>query len=416
MNILVLYAFGQSPMRASLRDNLYSFRRYCDARVFYANLVNKQFPGYLVNCTFDLIIFHTLFASNHWAGEKKFKELLSKASVVNRFQCPKVLLPQDEFINSDLLSMMIDYFGISKVFTVCPLDIVPTVYASVKRRDVEYERILTGYIEPKMVRRVNYLLGKYTSRPIDIGYRASGRPQAWWGRLGYMKQVLADAVNISPAASGLTLDISTAGHDVIIGDAWLKYLLSCRYTIGSESGTSIIDNDGEIQRKTTAYLRDNPSATFTEIEKNCFPGLDGKTILNAISPRHFEACITRTCQLLVEGDYGGILKPDIHYISIKKDLSNLDEVIRGLGDEARRREIADRAYRDIVESNLYTYEKMVDAVVNGSLGRVIVRRDRLDYLLLLLLNRFLESLEDLLVWRPRTVAYSMLRNIKRLLN
>ena len=54
---------------------------------------------------------------------------------------------------------------------------------------------------------------------------------------------------------------------------------------------------------------------------------DGRLQLFAISPRHLEACATRTCQVLVEGEYSGVLRPGEHYIPVRKDLSNLDDVL-----------------------------------------------------------------------------------------
>jgi len=99
------------------------------------------------------------------------------------------------------------------------------------------------------------------------------------------------------------------------------------------------------------------------LEVACFPGLDGNLKLFALSPRHFEACMTRTCQALVEGEYGGILKPGVHYIEIKKDWSNIPEVIKQIEDVDYCERIADNAYRDIVESGSYTYRNFVQLVL-----------------------------------------------------
>ena len=45
-----------------------------------------------------------------------------------------------------------------------------------------------------------------------------------------------------------------------------------------------------------------------------------------ISPRHFEASALRLCQILLEGKYSGVMRPMVHYIPLKKDFSNFDEV------------------------------------------------------------------------------------------
>jgi hypothetical protein len=83
-----------------------------------------------------------------------------------------------------------------------------------------------------------------------------------------------------------------------------------------------------------------------------------------ISPRHFEACATRTAQVLVEGEYNGILKPGIHYIPLKRDLSNVVDVCTAMGDEELRVAISERAYADVVQSRRYEYKAFADLIVS----------------------------------------------------
>ena len=88
----------------------------------------------------------------------------------------------------------------------------------------------------------------------------------------------------------------------------------------------------------------------------------------AISPRNLEACLTGTCQILLEGDYNGILQPDVHYIALKRDYSNLDAVLAAMKDESVRESIVERADRDIVASGRWTYRRFVQGVLDDSLG------------------------------------------------
>ena len=55
--------------------------------------------------------------------------------------------------------------------------------------------------------------------------------------------------------------------------------------------------------------------------------------MNQISPRVFEAIALRTALVLFEGEYSGIIAPGVHYIPLKKNLSNLDDVLSLLGDD-----------------------------------------------------------------------------------
>jgi hypothetical protein len=79
-------------------------------------------------------------------------------------------------------------------------------------------------------------------------------------------------------------------------------------------------------------LRVTPDAPFEEVEKNCFPGLDGKYNFTAISPRVLEAAMLGSAQILVDGEYSGIVKPGEHFIPIRPDASNFPEVLDAMAD------------------------------------------------------------------------------------
>lgn len=85
---------------------------------------------------------------------------------------------------------------------------------------------------------------------------------------------------------------------------------------------------------------------YDKFYKNYGPALNGR----AISSRHFDAIGSGTCQLLVEGHYNGILKPDEHYISLKRDYSNFDDCISRFKDLNYRDNMTSKAY-DYVISN-----------------------------------------------------------------
>jgi len=73
----------------------------------------------------------------------------------------------------------------------------------------------------------------------------------------------------------------------------------------------------------------------------------------AISSRHFEPIGTRTCQILLEGSYNGILQADKHYLSLRKDLANIDDVVRRFKDEEQRRTIVEQAYEHVITEHTY---------------------------------------------------------------
>jgi hypothetical protein len=261
----------------------------------------------------------------------------------------------------------IDEFDVDVVCSVAPESEWPTIYPTIDRTRVDFHRVLTGYLDDRTLERIERIVANTPTKDVDIGYRA-WRGADWLGRHGTLKGTIAEAVNETGAARGLQLDVSTRDEDTLLGDDWFRFLARCRYTIGVEGGASILDFDGTLKERTERYRAEHPDATYDEVEAACFPGEDGRLALFAISPRHLEACATRTCQVLVQGGYNGVLEPGRHYIELKADLSNLGEVLDTLGDEERRREIVEAAYRDVVASGRYTYRAMVDTVERAALG------------------------------------------------
>jgi hypothetical protein len=63
--------------------------------------------------------------------------------------------------------------------------------------------------------------------------------------------------------------------------------------------------------------------------------------------------------VLHDGFSGGILEPDRHYIPVRKDYSNADEVVAKIRDAAYCRELADRAYSELIASGRYSYRSFV---------------------------------------------------------
>ncbi|HJQ11897.1 MAG TPA: glycosyltransferase [Gemmatimonadaceae bacterium] len=365
LNILVVYS--GFPARATLHDALFSFRRYSDHRVFYLNLRLKGVPRYVTRMKFDLVIFHALFFSNRFDADF-LQRTFKRASPLAKLDAVKVILPQDEFINSALVNKFIRDFSIDCVFSVQPERVWDQVYDSIDRKRVEIRPILTGYLDDMRLSKIE-TLKRLIPRTLDIGYRTAGDPPAWFGRHGFLKRLIAEAFLKAGRDTGLKLDISTSGHDTLLGDDWYRFLVRCRYTLGVEGGTSILDRDGQIRRRTEAYQAAHPTASFEEIERACFPGVDGTFNGFAISPRHLEACAAGTCQILTEGHYNGILVAGRHYIPVKHDFSNVREVLeRVRTDENGRRQMARRAYADIVESGKYTYQRFVNFVIAESMA------------------------------------------------
>jgi hypothetical protein len=335
--------------------------------VFHLNLhAWRRVPRYLLRRRYDAVVFATSFLASRWSPAL-FEDVQRWAQPLKQLDGVRIALPQDEFLRSATLCDFIDDFDVDVVCSVAPESEWPTIYPTVDFDRVRFTRVLTGYLESRTVERIERIVDETPERPIDIGYRAwEGAP--WLGRHGRLKGEIAGAVTAAAPRHDLRLDVSTADEDTLTGDDWFRFLARCRYTIGVEGGASVLDLEGRFFERTTAFRAAHPDASFEEIEAACFPGEEGGVALTALSPRHLEACATRTAQVLVAGSYNGILQPGRHYLELRPDLSNLDDVLAGLRDEGRRREIAQAAYEDVVASGAYGYDRFVDDVLGPALG------------------------------------------------
>ena len=121
--------------------------------------------------------------------------------------------------------------------------------------------------------------------------------------------------------------------------------------------------------------------------------------------------MTGTCQVLLEGDYNGILLPEVHYIAVKKDYSNLDRVLLTMRDEQARQAIVRRAYQDIVASGAWTYGRFVEDVLAAALdGKPAAARSWAARLLNAALHAWI-SVRDRAHWLFIFV-YSRLRDLR----
>lgn len=272
-SILVLYHSRLAPVRPAIADHLFSFRRYSGRPCIYINMAVRSVPSWIHRLDIDLVILHTILLSDRWQPDD-FRDVVLRMGAVRRVRAPRVAIPQDEFINTDLLVEVLDDLDVDHVFTCAPDEEWATIYGPLVSKGVGFTRVLPGYLEVETVKRIDRLSRHVPKRDVDIGYRA-WKPKPWLGRHGMMKGWIADAVAAEGRRAGLRIDISMEEKDTLLGDAWYRFLLRSRYTIGVESGAGILDRDGKIRECADAYVADHPDASFEDVERACFAGLDG---------------------------------------------------------------------------------------------------------------------------------------------
>jgi hypothetical protein len=262
--------------------------------------------------------------------------------------------------------------GIDVLFTCFPEAEIEKVYPTEKLPGLIKINTLTGYVpyylsenEPDFDRK----------RPIDVGYRGRGVGFWWLGSLYQEKSLIAKEFLRYVQHTELKLDISSKEKDRIYGKKYFQFLKNCRCTLGTESGANVIDFTGEIEKNVRRYCLKHPEASFDEVKNLFFKDIDGKIKMNQISPRCFEAIGCGCCLILFEGEYSGILKRNIHYIELKKDFSNIEEVVEKIRNKYFIREMAERAYEDIIASGKYSYKTFV-AAFDSHLDGIVTSRPK----------------------------------------
>jgi hypothetical protein len=193
-----------------------------------------------------------------------------------------------------------------------------------------------------------------SERPIDVGYRSFDNDFA----LGHQeRRDLAERFGAAATRRGLIVDISLDAADRFDEAGWAGFLNRCKAQLGSEAGGDYFELTDRTRSAVSAYLADRPDATFEEVWSRFFRDYHDAVTGRILSGRNVEAAGTRTVQVLLEGQYGGYLEPDEHYIALRKDFSNLDEAIEKLDDE----ELCERLRRNAFEvARDLTYPRLID--------------------------------------------------------
>ena len=352
MNILLL---SNRPLKNTQADtvseHLNSFGKYLNHNVFEISFLNR-FPSRINLNRFDVIVIHYSLPIGLLINYYFSKMVIDK--LIN-FNGLKISFLQDEYRSVQSCWENLNILGIDILFTCIPQRDINKVYPKSKVPNLKIINVLTGYVP------VDYLSKRKVpimNRDIDVGYRSRMNP-FWLGKLGYEKFFIAEEFRRRAKKYKLNVNFSTNEKDRIYGKNWIKFMTSCKALLGVESGSSIIDFDGKLEKKVNEALESASDLSFEEIHNKYLKDFEGNVKINQISPRCFEAAALKTPMILFEGGYSKILKPHIHYIPLKKDFSNFEEIMIKIKDENFLQELADRAYNDIALNPQYSYEEFI---------------------------------------------------------
>lgn len=351
LNILVLYDDGSTHV-STIREHLESFATYSRHHVFYASATREA------TCSLDLSIFDAVVL--HYSIRVSLTSHLSSsyAEQLKGYPGLKVLFIQDEYDSTCTAWDWIHSLGIHVVYTCVPPEYLDYVYPGDRFRQVGFVNNLTGFVPIRFEQETPTKPLK--ERPYLLGYRGRKLP-FWYGTLGYEKYIIGVRMRQICLARGLPADIECDDSKRIYGEKWYEFIEDCRAVLGTESGSNVFDFHGTIQRDIEDALKANPRIGFEEIHERFLKDHEANVCMNQISPKIFEAIALKTALVLFEGQYSGIVRPGVHYIPLKKDFSNVDEVLEKLQDLDYLDQLTSRAYEDVIRSGRYSYRSFIES-------------------------------------------------------
>ena len=332
---LVLYNWrGQWPMRRWEHQRIFAWKAYFPGRVVFLNIGFPFNPAWITQLDPDLVLVDAtaLTARYTRVGLGGLRRAMEAVPTRSR----RVAAPLDEFLGlQDLRDVLVEA-RIDLLLTALDPALWDSVYP-VAQRPFALRRFLTSYVDDGLTRRASSDLAR---RPIAVSYRAWETPE-WLGEMGVLKREVGVRAAAWAQARGHRADVAVDGERRLVGDAWIRLLGASRAVVGVEGGSSVVD----------------PAVAPTPA-----------TEIRAMSPRHLEAVATRTFQVLVEGDYSGVLEAGTHYQPVRRDLSDIEAALDLSRDPQRAQAMVDRAHDEIVASGRYSWRTVVAEITDQVLA------------------------------------------------
>ena len=263
----------------AIRDHIEAFRTHSIHRIVPFNPRGVRRSRFLDLKAFDAVVIHyslIVTADDHvspWLRDE-----------ITTYDGLKIQFLQDEYRWVDEITAMIRQLGINVLFSVAPPAATREIYTE-RLPETEIVHTLTGYVPDSLLRQKTRPTDQ---RPIDVGYRGRSLP-FWLGRLGQEKVEIGRGFLEHAEGLGLRCDIAWKNGARIYGRDWNEFISSCRVTVASESGASIVDTDGSAEAAVCRYVADHPTASYDEVETEVLGRWLHGPVMNASSPRIFEA-------------------------------------------------------------------------------------------------------------------------------
>ena len=350
--VFVLHAL-RSDSRSTTINHAACFGRYiADCKVEYVNMFGEiptEISSELVIVTYELVALRLLPIWDVLVN--RMKPMIEASKL-------RVLMPQDDYSNSDLLDEFVCAHNFDYVFTPLTRDL-EQIYPKSIGRGVKFREAFTGYFEESTWKDLEKFSKPFNDREIDFGQRVRLLPPHL-GKEADRKGYIAIEFAQHASVEGFICDVSTKPEDVFVGDAWWEFLGNTKFTVSRRGGASMADPKGHLADRVRRFQMRHPGATMEDISRRVSLRGGREGDFSAISPRLFEAAALGVCQILEPDHYVDGLEPWVHYIPLSEDFSNIDEVFQLMRDLDRCSEMVKASQELLLDSKAFTYSAFIE--------------------------------------------------------
>jgi hypothetical protein len=371
LNVLVLHSLGDEKAAPFfLKHHVYILERNCPGHNYLYHDTALPLPQYIKDTSFDLIVLDVTLLCGRWSPTKAFERLKSEYSFVKDSDAVKIAFPQDEYDCNELLDEWMCEWRVDIVYSVIAehWDILYPKYHKTGDIRLGY----TGYVDEALM---DIKTKPFDLRQIDVGYRAR-KLLPYFGEIGETKWTIGRDFTKRAELASLNVDIELGERGALLGKDWLDFINNSKFTLGANSGSSLLDPRGKIQHDVRDYVMHRPEAPFEDVEAACFPGLDGQYEFTAISPRIMEAALLNSCQILVEGRYSDLIEPWEHFIPIKGDTSDFERVLEAMKDQSAVQKMISRCRSAILDTADLRCQNKAQKIIDATVALIAKKNVR----------------------------------------
>ena len=195
----------------------------------------------------------------------------------------------------------------------------------------------------------------YEQREPVIGYRTDPEPLYF----GHQERTRLHKFlkEYSLGNRNYLFDISLDKKDRFGYSEWADFINSCKCMIMPNAGTDYFYLDDDLRNR----INKSKLTDFSQVYKKFFKNLKIGTKFRCITGKTIEPAACKTPLILVEGDYKDF-HPNIHYIELKTDYSNMEECMNKLNDFKFVNSMIENSYQLVKSKYLYTH--LLDKLYN----------------------------------------------------